>query len=308
MKTVIACAGLLLLGPSLRMADAAVLANPTAPVAGCFSGSGGCSGAGALDDADDTFTFSELAGTLVNVMISPVVYPSPTDRLTLDVTTAAGTFPVQFPEGAPTIVYDVTGPLSITISGRDPAGNRPTGRFTYTIAFLDENMSPLDVCPLDPADDADGDGICGNVDNCPTVANSSQADSDHDGVGDACEPDNDGDGIKDSADNCPLFANPDQADSDHDGAGDVCDGDNDNDGVLDAADQCLSTPAGALTNAKGCSIGELCPCSNPWKNHGAYVSCVAKTAEEFVQNGLMTEEEKSATVSSAAESACGRKK
>jgi len=32
----------------------------------------------------------------------------------------------------------------------------------------------------------------------------------------------DGDGIPDSSDNCPLVYNPDQADSNHDGVGDAC--------------------------------------------------------------------------------------
>lgn len=36
--------------------------------------------------------------------------------------------------------------------------------------------------------DADGDGICADVDNCPDNANADQADSDGDGVGDACDP------------------------------------------------------------------------------------------------------------------------
>lgn len=49
-----------------------------------------------------------------------------------------------------------------------------------------------------------------------------QADSDGDGVGDACV-DGDADGIPDFADNCPNAANPDQADADLDGIGDVCD-------------------------------------------------------------------------------------
>jgi hypothetical protein len=35
--------------------------------------------------------------------------------------------------------------------------------------------------------DADGDGIADDVDNCPTVANATQADADGDGIGDACD-------------------------------------------------------------------------------------------------------------------------
>ncbi len=34
-----------------------------------------------------------------------------------------------------------------------------------------------DVCPLDPGNDPDGDGVCALVDNCPTSSNASQADS-----------------------------------------------------------------------------------------------------------------------------------
>ncbi|HKQ60873.1 MAG TPA: thrombospondin type 3 repeat-containing protein [Candidatus Polarisedimenticolaceae bacterium] len=48
------------------------------------------------------------------------------------------------------------------------------------------------------------------VDNCPATANSSQVDTDHDGLGDSC-------------DNCPLTFNPVQSDVDHDGLGDACD-------------------------------------------------------------------------------------
>lgn len=75
--------------------------------------------------------------------------------------------------------------------------------------------------------DADGDGVCDDVDNCPDDANADQADIDGDGVGDVC-------------DNCPDDANTDQADSDGDGIGDACD-DGDNDGVLDGEDLCPET-------------------------------------------------------------------
>jgi hypothetical protein len=164
-----------------------------------------------------------------------------------------------------------------------------------------------DVCPADPLNDADGDGICGDIDNCPGISNPNQTNIDGDDKGDECDDDDDGDGFLDTADNCPLIPN-DQRDNDRDGDGDICDTDNDNDNVLDANDQCLSTEAGATVNADGCSIADLCPCANDWKNRGAYVSCVAQTAETFVAAGLITEAQKDAIVSEAAQSNCGSKK
>jgi hypothetical protein len=71
--------------------------------------------------------------------------------------------------------------------------------------------------------DSDTDGLGDECDNCPAVFNPSQADLDHDGIGDACDPDDDNDGLADEADNCPAFSNPDQTDSDGDNLGDVCD-------------------------------------------------------------------------------------
>lgn len=84
--------------------------------------------------------------------------------------------------------------------------------------------------PTIPDTDQDGDGIPNEQDNCPTISNPSQKDSDKDGLGDVCDPtpfipqtDTDKDGIPNDQDNCPLIINSDQADFDGNGIGDVCD-------------------------------------------------------------------------------------
>ncbi len=94
---------------------------------------------------------------------------------------------------------------------------------------------------LDPDDtctDSDRDGFgdpfqpanaCA-PDNCPSVVNVDQVDSDDDGRGDACDrcprdaaDDADRDGACGDADNCPSLGNPDQLDADDDRLGDTCD-------------------------------------------------------------------------------------
>ncbi|MCB9582670.1 MAG: VCBS repeat-containing protein [Polyangiaceae bacterium] len=49
------------------------------------------------------------------------------------------------------------------------------------------------------------------------------SDEDHDGITADCDPDDDGDGVPDTTDNCPDVANPTQADYDSNGVGDACD-------------------------------------------------------------------------------------
>lgn len=84
------------------------------------------------------------------------------------------------------------------------------------------------------AADWDGDGVPNYNDNCDTVANPSQTDNDHDGIGAACDPndasaaaaDADGDGVANGNDSCPLTspALPAQdLDTDSDGIQNSCD-------------------------------------------------------------------------------------
>ncbi len=59
-------------------------------------------------------------------------------------------------------------------------------------------------------DDFDGDSVCDLLDNCPSISNPAQINSDNDSLGDLC-------------DNCDFTSNEDQIDIDNDGIGDICD-------------------------------------------------------------------------------------
>ena len=107
--------------------------------------------------------------------------------------------------------------------------------------------------------DVDGDEVPDELDNCPTVKNGSQIDTDGDGQGDACDGDDDNDGVSDGSDNCRVDWNPGQEDSDGDGYGDDCPPiDSDGDGIINDDDNCDFVGNPDQSDIDGDDRGDAC--------------------------------------------------
>ncbi len=126
----------------------------------------------------------------------------------------------------------------------------------------------LDPCPHDARNDVDGDGVCGDVDNCSETPNADQLNMDGDLLGDACDDDRDGDGTRNAIDAFPNDATED-TDTDGDGIGDNSDtypndpendpaNDPDGDGVVGNADNCPQVSNATQEDQDGDLRGDAC--------------------------------------------------
>ena len=118
------------------------------------------------------------------------------------------------------------------------------------LATIPERLLLQEVCG-GAGGDTDCDGICQDVDNCPDVANTDQANSDSDFLGDLC-------------DNCSMVSNPNQADLDNDGVGDLCDINKDGDCCDAGVDDDDLDP----TTRVGSIIGLNCPINQELRDSG----------------------------------------
>jgi surface antigen len=150
--------------------------------------------------------------------------------------------------------YSPPGKYSLSYNGKSVLGRwggvGPAG-------WVHAKANPARVIAYYDPDD-DDDGIPDTKDNCPTVKNATQKNTDGDTKGDACDTDDDNDGILDTADNCDLVKNVDQKDTDGDKIGDACDTDDDGDGIIDSKDNCRTVKNADQKDTDGDDVGDAC--------------------------------------------------
>jgi Thrombospondin type 3 repeat/RTX calcium-binding nonapeptide repeat (4 copies) len=127
------------------------------------------------------------------------------------------------------------------------------------VRLVRERKARASVALHPEPNDVDGDEVRNEVDNCPTVRNGSQVNTDGDTLGDACDDDDDADAVPDASDNCRIVVNPDQTDTDGDGHGDACPPKHsDSDGIIDDDDNCDFVDNPDQSDLDGDDKGDAC--------------------------------------------------
>ncbi len=117
--------------------------------------------------------------------------------------------------------HECTGPYVVDGRRTEAWSDQQIQRIGRCRTELPERAALPDAC-AGRGGDGDGDGLCGIEDPCPRHAS---------------RVDDDGDGIPNPCDLCPNDSRPESTDTDLDGLGDVCDPDDDNDGCNDDVDE-----------------------------------------------------------------------
>jgi hypothetical protein len=233
----------------------------------------------------------------------PVMQPIPS-RTVMVGTSSSVQIVASDPDAGDTLTYTATNlPPGCSLgaaSGTLTCSISVAGTYCYTAIRVTDNhgastSGPLCLYAGQSSPDSDRDGLPDLQDNCVGVSNNDQADADHDGAGDACDPtpcaydaqksaaalprvaidcghanaaakvtvvqaaqDKDRDGVPDLQDNCPAASNHGQADLDADGLGDACDPDVDSDGIANGLDNCPRDYNPDQADANGDGTGDAC--------------------------------------------------
>ena len=133
----------------------------------------------------------------------------------------------------------------------------------------------VDVFPLDATEtvDTDSDTVGDNGDNCPTIANTDQLNTDGDANGNVCDTDDDNDNVSD-VDEATAGTDPLDADTDNDTVNDDTDAfpldatesvDTDSDTVGDNADNCPTVANTDQADVDTDGVGDICEATGIWK-------------------------------------------